>query len=483
MDSTLELQRRAHEEMERLEEAIVEEKVNNKAKAHKDVLLQDHRINHYLERIQARSQQLLDLYEDKDGLRKADIQAITGASDFTEFYGRLRDIKDYYRRTANVAVEPMEWDIQKRDPEKEEQDLENQFSGEEALGKYLDLHATFEIYVNLKDLNKVNYLKYLEQFDKFDTIPMSTKRTPQYARYLEALQTYLESFFARAQPLYNLQEARQHVLQGFEADWSLGTVRGWTVPKHDEEEGASLFCLACEKQFTKETVYKAHLTGKKHIKAAAALVERGVTEISLQEKEEAQRAKQKEEWEQLKPIARSERLIREYTKILGAQRDDTKEHVERKQTLTTDELVADAVEEVELSEEEEEEEEKIYNPLKLPLGWDGKPIPYWLYKLHGLGVEYPCEICGNFVYMGRKAFDRHFQEWRHAHGMRCLGIPNTHHFHEITLIEDAYALWEKLKSGSKVEQFKTDAMEEFEDADGNVFNKKTYEDLKRQGLL
>ena len=26
----------------------------------------------------------------------------------------------------------------------------------------------------------------------------------------------------------------------------------------------------------------------------------------------------------------------------------------------------------------------MYNPLKLPMGWDGKPIPYWLYKLHGL---------------------------------------------------------------------------------------------------
>ena len=32
----------------------------------------------------------------------------------------------------------------------------------------------------------------------------------------------------------------------------------------------------------------------------------------------------------------------------------------------------------------DEEEDVIYNPLKLPLGWDGKPIPYWLYKLHGL---------------------------------------------------------------------------------------------------
>lgn len=65
----------------------------------------------------------------------------------------------------------------------------------------------------------------------------------------------------------------------------------------------------------------------------------------------------------------------------------------------------------------EEEGDVLYNPLKLPLGWDGKPIPYWLFKLHGLGIEYTCEVCGNFVYMGRKAFDKHFSEWRHTHGM------------------------------------------------------------------
>ena len=52
----------------------------------------------------------------------------------------------------------------------------------------------------------------------------------------------------------------------------------------------------------------------------------------------------------------------------------------------------------------------------MPLGWDGKPIPYWLYKLHGLNISYKCEICGNFTYKGPKAFQRHFAEWRHAHG-------------------------------------------------------------------
>ena len=66
-----------------------------------------------------------------------------------------------------------------------------------------------------------------------------------------------------------------------------------------------------------------------------------------------------------------------------------------------------------------------------------RPIPYWLYKLHGLGIEFKCEICGNFSYWGRKAFERHFQEWRHAYGMKCLRIPNTVHFKEITSINDA----------------------------------------------
>ncbi|KZP24719.1 hypothetical protein FIBSPDRAFT_420418 [Athelia psychrophila] len=133
--------------------------------------------------------------------------------------------------------------------------------------------------------------------------------------------------------------------------------------------------------------------------------------------------------------------------------------------------------------EEEEEEERIYNPLKLPLGWDGKPIPYWLYKLHGLGVEYRCEICSDHVYMGRKNFDRHFQESRHAFGMRAMGLPNTKHFHEITRIADALALAEKLKQEGRHEIFENETMEELEDDEGNVYNRKTYEDLKKQGLI
>ncbi|CAA7043778.1 unnamed protein product [Microthlaspi erraticum] len=48
---------------------------------------------------------------------------------------------------------------------------------------------------------------------------------------------------------------------------------------------------------------------------------------------------------------------------------------------------------------------------KRSVGWDGKPIPYWLDKL-GLGQEYRCEICKS-SYAGKKSFERHFKEWHH----------------------------------------------------------------------
>jgi splicing factor 3A subunit 3 len=104
----------------------------------------------------------------------------------------------------------------------------------------------------------------------------------------------------------------------------------------------------------------------------------------------------------------------------------------------------------------------------------------------------------------RKNFERHFQESRHAFGMRALGLPNTKHFHEITKIEDAMACMyptttcitphcaliiltrvvaERLKREGRHEIFDQETMEELEDEEGNVYNRKTYDDLKKQGLI
>ena len=96
---------------------------------------------------------------------------------------------------------------------------------------------------------------------------------------------------------------------------------------------------------------------------------------------------------------------------------------------------------------------------------------------------YKCEICGGESYRGRKNFETHFAEARHSYGMKSLGIPNTKHFHGVTKIEDAQVLWEKLKDQLQNEQFDGTNGEEYEDSQGNVLSRATYEDLARQGLL
>lgn len=80
--------------------------------------------------------------------------------------------------------------------------------------------------------------------------------------------------------------------------------------------------------------------------------------------------------------AQVELLVQE----MGTIVNDTRANVEKKQALTYEELQAEAAEaEVEAGpSDSDDEDDFVYNPLKLPLGYDGKPIPFWLYKLHGL---------------------------------------------------------------------------------------------------
>lgn len=153
------------------------------------------------------------------------------------------------------------------------------------------------------------------------------------------------------------------------------------------------------------------MTSKKHIKAAA----RQASENAADGKEGTPEEQASHRSNKGTRIQTSALLTFLTTKLLASMLPtitETKSNVERRFSLTAKEREAELTEKPasapviaattdENGNEEEEEEERIYNPLKLPLGWDGKPIPYWLYKLHGLGVEYRCEICSDHVYMGR----------------------------------------------------------------------------------
>lgn len=266
-------------------------------------------------------------------------------------------------------------------------------------------------------------------------------KSPAFAQYVADLKTYLLDFYRRTQPLVDLDDVIAETRAKFDKDWALHAVSGWerggnSADSGDSANGPAFYCAHCAKQFTSEGTYNGHLSGKRHKKAVAASAESNGAAGSTDAADE-----------QRKVLAFDEVLVRRMCELLTEVIHATIAYLELKQTRTHDELVAEIAEDEEGAfsdvdvENElgdgEDDEQPFYNPLNLPLGWDGKPIPYWLYKLHGLGVEFKCEICGNHSYWGRRAFDRHFQEWRHAFGMRCLKIPNTKHFHDITLMRDA----------------------------------------------
>ncbi|KAI9316112.1 hypothetical protein BX666DRAFT_1955246 [Dichotomocladium elegans] len=496
MNNLLEQQRQAHEEIERLEQAIVDQYMEE-SRTHRERLRIEHIVDKFLERIAEKSKALDVMYEDHDGLRQSEIEALSVSSEFSEFYERLRVIKDHHRKYPNEPVEPPEMEFIHANQEHDENgddELDKQFSGEEALGRYIDMNTLYGQYINLKDVKTMDYLQYLSTFDDFErtTYPKSIRGSPEYRKYLDAMCDYFYSFFRRAKPLFDLDELKHKSREELDEKWTKGELPGWEEMKDlSEKSTADLYCNVCQKQFSTQTVFDAHLKGRKHINKQKKLDEdkNHTNTGSAREgaiSENGNGSPPTPKYDIRKETAWKELLIRKYAEALADVREETKANVERKQALTDRERTLEQdQDEIELDEQEsdDDDEDKIYNPLKLPLGWDGKPIPYWLYKLHGLGVEYPCEICGNYVYMGRKAFDKHFQEWRHAHGMRCLGIPNTRHFHEITKIEDAYTLFEKLKKEGQTEEFVADTMEEYEDDEGNVYNKKTYEDLRRQGII
>jgi len=175
-----------------------------------------------------------------------------------------------------------------------------------------------------------------------------------------------------------------------------------------------------QKNYTKQTVYDAHLSSKKHTKAmnkqaASGEPSKNPNGSLVPPASGAQSNYQPTTKLRIRNAAYYTYMAMTLLVSLAPVINETKSNVERRFSLTAREREQELLEQsvsappaaaakdgaTEEEDEDAEEEERIYNPLKLPLGWDGKPIPYWLYKLHGLGVEYKCEICSDYLYMGR----------------------------------------------------------------------------------
>lgn len=68
---------------------------------YREAINSDFRLKCLLDRYMVSTDRLIELYEDKDGQRKAEVAALTGPNEFQEFYNRLKQIKDFYRKHPN----------------------------------------------------------------------------------------------------------------------------------------------------------------------------------------------------------------------------------------------------------------------------------------------------------------------------------------------------------------------------------------------
>uniref|UniRef100_A0A7S1SF15 Matrin-type domain-containing protein n=1 Tax=Alexandrium catenella TaxID=2925 RepID=A0A7S1SF15_ALECA len=525
--SVLEQLRSSHEDIENIEKAM-SMVLMDKTKSSKQTVSCEHALKYLIETSQNKSKTAVEIYQDKDGMRTDDINALAGQRGdkkqgdvWTSFYDKVKEVKDYHRRfSINQGLPEMqnsEWFYHRAFEAEKSGKL---FSGEEDFGRRVDMHEHFVTYINIKKISvhrrnsfreatfarmkrrtpdleaddpiisetvekeyhEFDYIGWLKSVDQFHDIPRYCKYgQKEYTGYLDGIIAYLRDFLLRMQPLVGIEKLETQFDKEFDERWGDRSIPGWQEPTHKDR----LFCLPSARLFNNEAVMKSHQSGKHYKKKVEEM-----QKLSFEEQKQLIQEAEEED----KRIARLESRAAKWHDLLSDTIQETVQHLQKKQSQTVEEMemdkddtddedMDDGVDVGSDFNPEDDEDRPIYNPLNLPLGWDGKPIPFWLYKLHGLGIEYKCEICGNYSYWGRRAFERHFQEWRHAFGMRCLKIPNTAHFKEITKIEDAITLYEKLKRDAEEQTFRPDQDVECEDIQGNVMSQRAFEDLRRQGLV
>ncbi|KAG2375119.1 hypothetical protein C9374_010123 [Naegleria lovaniensis] len=556
--------RLSHVDIEQAIKSVVYE-IKHRAKTQKHMVYQNHRLNHHLQQIQEKAQYLKEnIYgvassgddhqkqqpnsshvpsgtngtttsvnsvflgspeTTSDQLKsvRAQLTETTFPNTISSFYSRMAEIKEYHRKFAvkienRNTSESSDEQLQSKIQQRVQKEIESGvvFSDEELYGRYVDLHAHYNAFLDLinekplesvtnngaeniptpASIQQIDYMEYLNTIGQFDKISLDVKNSEKYKTYLEGLLSYFIDFMTRTQPLMNMQKMIHDVEEDFDKNWregNVGEVWAFLKPTLMKQQGEQNNASQQKPQMNTNN------SGQQQQNSAAE---------QKKKKRRGGKRKSLHNVEKMRALALLEAKISKFLQDwLADVIQQTKVNVEKKSTRTWEENQAE-LERIEKQMDLEDDEEyqrqqrekraasmanpddplskyasKKNNPLNLPLGPDGKPIPYWLYKWQGLGNEYICEICGNHSYWGHREFERHFQEWRHANGMKCLGIPNTRHFHHITKIKDALDLWKNMQQQEQQQHWDEGEMEEVEDEEGNVYTKQTYIDLKKQGYI
>lgn len=180
--------------------------------------------------------QLAELYEDKEGERKVEIAALSGPNEFSEFYSRLKGIKEFHKKHPDEISIPLSTEFEQMAKAYQQSDALNllvEFTDEESFGRYLDLHECYDKYINLRGIEKTDYITYLMIFDHLYDIPKDRKNA-EYRKYLDALNEYLYGFNQRVKPLMDLDKSLEQTKADFERQWADGIFPGWSRPKETE---------------------------------------------------------------------------------------------------------------------------------------------------------------------------------------------------------------------------------------------------------
>lgn len=153
-------------------------------KRHKDLLWNEHRMNHLCQEAGAHASKLQRIYEDADGARRAELVALSGGNrpevQFKVFNDKLREVQDYYRKFP--PAEPLQPASQEGgEDESYELPPEPVWSGEEFWGRYLDLHVHHEHWLNLPGntptdgTSPLTYADYTDTFGDFECVVQSLR--------------------------------------------------------------------------------------------------------------------------------------------------------------------------------------------------------------------------------------------------------------------------------------------------------------------
>lgn len=384
----------------------------------------------------------------------------------------------------------------------EDLDINKIFTREEQYGEYFDLNLLYSEWINVIKSSDCTILDFLTTIENIfideigtDSVnylylikpPMDRKNT-RYVQFIGSFSKYLEIYLYKVYPMLDKSVVESNLNEEFLNEYINKPI------KHDESS-TKLFCVACRKNFANQSVFVNHIEGKNHNKNLNKRRDFYLHEFKI-----------KKLLNVLKSVFHNTKNFTE--RKLAFTADERREELERITNIYNAPVYGSDEEEKDVSDIEENKGKEpsggnsmLDGSFDMPLGPDGMPMPFWLYKLQGLDVQYTCEICSNQQYQGRRAYEKHFREPTHEYHLKCLGITPSSVFKGITTIKEAQSLWKKINSSTKAIRSNFDQLDnstpgkkitssagikmdiEVEDDDGNVMTEQVYNDLKKQGLL